>query len=337
MVTRKRRVIADDEEEQGTQLGTQAEENEQSMIASSISDRLKRRVARSAELSQQKNKRNKLQTDDNDINQTLDKSPNSSKGVKKEKSIPKKQKKTLTIPKKSNDDKNGMNNAEDKVKKETPSLLSGMKKPPIPKANVIKSASSGGKDNHSGVKNKAKSISSSWGTAHSGTMMPKQTPVSPSGLSPVNVASTPPPTSVNLTDTSGPTDAAAPAMKVKGGSDGRLHSSKLRQLVLDRLKDLCKDAFEKPPELHGVDLFASFLRHKDLNNADNNANNLRYDFFDVEETTGAVVLQPKIPIFPEDFPAGAQEWPLSVSCAKFALRGDVLQHYRLSLYSHRFI
>lgn len=92
----------------------------------------------------------------------------------------------------------------------------------------------------------------------------------------------------------------------------------MRQLVWDGLRDLCKDTFSVPPERNGDDLFASFLRQKDLkstiktgSNDVDSSNNLRYDFFDVDETTGNIVLQPKIPIFPEDFPQGTREWPLS--------------------------
>ena len=40
------------------------------------------------------------------------------------------------------------------------------------------------------------------------------------------------------------------------------------------------------------------LKHKD------------YDWFDLDDS-GNIVLQPKIPIFPEDFPPGKKEWPLS--------------------------
>jgi hypothetical protein len=344
-VTRKRRVIEDDENENDEdtsetnvderQPDAQVEEKGQNNVAAtSMVDRLKRRAAKSAELSQQKIKRKKLQqTDDNDTNDTTNRSSPNETSPQKEQSIPKKPKKTQTIPKKSNDDKNknGTKKEEDEVKKETPSLLSEMKKPPMPKTNISsKIASAGGKGNHSGTKNNTRPFHSSWGTTtHNATssVPPKQTPGSPSRLSPTNVnvaASTPPSTSANLADASGPLDPPGPAIKVGEGSDDKLGSG-LRQLVLDGLKDLCKDAFEIPPERNGDFLFASFLRHKDLkptmqtssNNIDissNNNNNLRYDFFDVDETTRTIVLQPKIPIFPEDFPAGGiQEWPLSVS------------------------
>jgi len=314
-VTRKRRVIEDDENEEDTskttnvderQPGTQVEEKGQNIAAlTTMVDRLKRRAAKSAEVAQQTNKRKKLQqTEDND---TIKNSP------KKEQSIPKKPKKTQTIPKKSNDDenKNGAKKEEDEVKKkkETPSLLSEMKKPPMPKANVSsKSASAGGKGIQSSTKNKTRPFHS----------------LSPANVNVNAVASTPPSTSANLADASGPLDPAGPAIKVGEGSGDKLGSG-LRQLVLDGLKDLCKDAFGIPPERNGDFLFASFLRHKDLkpimqtssNSIDssinnNNNNNLRYDFFDVDETTRTIVLQPKIPIFPEDFPAGGiREWPLS--------------------------
>ena len=36
----------------------------------------------------------------------------------------------------------------------------------------------------------------------------------------------------------------------------------------------------------------------------------QYDFFD-EDESGNIVLQPTVPIFPEDFPEGQPEWPLS--------------------------
>ena len=47
-----------------------------------------------------------------------------------------------------------------------------------------------------------------------------------------------------------------------------------------------------------IDMSGSFL------------SNDRYDFFDVD-SQGDIMLQAKIPIFPEDFPPGKTEWPLS--------------------------
>ena len=332
-LTRRRRVVEDDENEEDSsktmtiderQSGTQVEERGENIAAStSMVDRLKRRAAKSAEVAQQKSKRKKSQqTEDNE---SIKNSP------KKEQSIPKRPKKTQAIPKKSNDDKNknknGTKKEEDEVKKrkETPSLLSEMKKPPMPKANVSsKNTSAGGKGSQISIKNKTRPFHS----------------LSPANVN-VNVnvnaaASTPPATSANLADASGTLNPAGPVVKVEEGSGDKLGSG-LRQLVFDGLKDLCKDAFEIPPERNGDFLFASFLRHKDLkpimqtssNNIDsssNNSNNLRYDFFDVDETTRTIVMQPKIPIFPEDFPAGGiREWPLSVSRAKLWSERRILQ------------
>ena len=141
-------------------------------------------------------------------------------------------------------------------------------------------------------------------------------------MSPVNITSTPPPNTANTTNTFGQPDPVAPGIKNEGEDTGKFGSG-LRRMVFDGLRDLCKDVFKVPPERHGNDLFASFLRHKDLNQTSetnvtsidsNDTKSLQYDFFDVYERTGTIILQPKIPIFPEDFPAGGKrEWPLSVS------------------------
>mmetsp|Transcript_16405 Transcript_16405/g.33705 ORF Transcript_16405/g.33705 Transcript_16405/m.33705 type:complete len:373 (+) Transcript_16405:143-1261(+) len=144
---------------------------------------------------------------------------------------------------------------------------------------------------------------------------------SPARLSPPNHWPYTPPPTVNLTDSPvGPFVSTSGAKKEETREE-----TKLQQLVFGILGDLCQDTFPIPPERDGVDLFASFLRHKDQKPATTmhvpsggsgdgnaNANNLQYDFFDVDATTGSIVVQPKIPIFPEDFPTGAnQEWPLS--------------------------
>ena len=290
-------------------------------VATSLVDRLKRRATRSKELAQEKIKRRKLRTEESESNKSPNKSSDTRKAAAKEQSIPKKPRKTQTIPKKSVDDKNGSKKEEDKVKKETPSLLSEMKKPPLPTASL--SNSNGGKGNTNINKKKTRPFHSSWGTT--------QTPGSPSGINPANTASTiPPPTAAHFVDLSGQTDAvqvsAVSTVTKSEVGDGNKFGSGLRQLVLDSIRDLCNDTFKDPPERDGVDLFASFLRHKDLrmtmrpngNSSDSNTNsvttnNQRYDFFDTDETTGAILLQPKIPIFPEDFArAGTQEWPLSV-------------------------
>lgn len=323
MAGRRRRVIDEDEDEDNEDISqtndaggkqeSQVEEKEQKMVVSTMVDRLKRRAARSAEIAQ-KNKRKQLQTEDNDNDQSPKLSPKTSKTSTKEQSIPKKQKKTQTIPKKSNDENTGMKNMEGNAKKEPPSLLSEMKKPPMPKANVGKSVSGNGKGNLSNTNNSTRP-QSSWGATRDDSTTPRQTPGSPSRLSPAIYTSTPPPTTVKSADTLGPLESSAPSLKVEEGGGDKMGLG-LRQLVLDRLRELCKDSFETPPERNGVDLFASFLRHKDLqtsnNNTDSSSNNHRYDFFDVHEMTGTIIQQPKIPIFPEDFPAGAKEWPLSV-------------------------
>ena len=323
MVTRrsKRLVVEDDEDIQDNDVPMNTKAERTSTI--SIVDRLKRRAAKSVENAQIKRK--KLHAEENDNDQSSEKPPNANDTVKKEQSIPKKTKKTQMIPKKSNDDKNGIENEKDEVKKDTPSLLSGMKKPPVPKVTVSKSSSAGEKGIYSNAKINTRPLNSSRGTTRSSNITPTQTHESPLRLSSVNLVSTPPPATSNLTDIQGPqADAAAPATKEKEGLNDQF-GSKMRRLVFDGLKDLCKDAFEKPPERHGVDLFASFLRHKDLNpitqtssiNTDNNSNQ-QYDFFDIDKNTGTIVLQPKIPIFPEDFPAGSKEWHLSVSSKDYA-------------------
>mmetsp|Transcript_7958 Transcript_7958/g.19570 ORF Transcript_7958/g.19570 Transcript_7958/m.19570 type:complete len:548 (-) Transcript_7958:236-1879(-) len=304
VATRKRRVIKDDEDESNShgdddpKMNTEAEEKGHSTAATSMVDRLKRRAAKSAEQAQAKNKRKKEAEDNDNTLSSLDKT------VKKEQSIPKKQKINQSIPKKSNDDKNGIMNEEDKVKKDTPSLLSGMKKPLMPKANASKGANgSGSRGIQNSAKNKTKSFQSS----------------DPPSKSSSALSSTPPPANPNPTVMPGQqADTIVPGTTVKEGDNDKFGSG-LRQLVFDGLNNLCKDAFENPPERNGVDLFASFLRHKDLHpkiqtsfiNTDSISDNLQYDFFDADDSTGTIILQPKIPIFPEDFPAGVQEWPLS--------------------------
>jgi len=302
------------------QQGIKVQEKEKKTVVTSMVDRLKRRAARSAELAQQKIKRKKSKTEDNEKNKSSNNPSDASKAAKKEQSIPKKPRKSQTIPKKSIGEKNGPKNEEDGAKKETPSLLSQMKKPPSPVASLGKSSAGIGSTNV--IKKKPRPFHSSWGAT--------QTPGSPSGIHPANVASTtPPPTSAHFVDLSGPTDevhdSTVPTVTKAETGDGNKFGSGLRQLALDGIRDLCKDMFEIPPERKGVDLFASFLRHKDLKmtmrasgnsiDSNNNAattNNQQYDFFDIDETTGAIMLQPKIPIFPEDFArAGTKEWPLS--------------------------
>jgi hypothetical protein len=76
--------------------------------------------------------------------------------------------------------------------------------------------------------------------------------------------------------------------------------------IWDSLHDLCtqlahedKDSkFRLFSSSSIVDLSGSLLKHRE------------YDFFDVDKN-GAIVVQPKVPIFPEDFPPGKPEWPLS--------------------------
>lgn len=334
MVARKRRVIQEDDEDNdeqrefdsdggGPSIVQVEEEEEKPNVATSMVDRLKRRAAKTAEAAQQKHKRMKLKMEDSDKKKNSPSgSPNKAiKAIKKEQSIPKKPKKTQTIPKKSNDDEDNKKktNEDDKIKKETPSLLSGMKKPPIHKVNTSKN----------------KSFPLSRGSTNSGEKAPRSAPRSPLRSSPVQRASTPPthsPGPADLTtsvggDNTGDAggsdkknigDRGGVGIKSEEGEEEKFGSG-LRQLVWGGLRDLCKNTFAIPPERNGVDLYASFLRHKDLkstmqtnnNGIDSNSND-RYDFFDVDETTGTIVVQPKIPIFPEDFPPGGiQEWPMS--------------------------
>ncbi len=235
-----------------------------------------------------RSKRVSIDDDDDDSNNQS--SPNASET--KELFIPKKARTAQTIPKKSSDEKNGTGDKEGKNRNETPSLLSGMKKPPIPKANV-----SGGEKGAYGTAKKATKPTNLSRPISDSSMMSKQMPEPPSRTSSASLASTPAQNKVDSTQGSG-----------------------LRQLIFDGLQGLCNEIFEKPPIRHGADLSASFLRHKDLNPTtftsgvnEDGTNGLQYDFFDVDENTGTIVLQPKIPIFPEDFPAGSKEWPLSVS------------------------
>jgi hypothetical protein len=72
--------------------------------------------------------------------------------------------------------------------------------------------------------------------------------------------------------------------------------------VFDALGTMC-DSLSKQDRFQirsgpAIDMSGSFLT------------NDRYDFFDVD-SRGDIMLQAKIPIFPEDFPPGKPEWPLS--------------------------
>ena len=71
--------------------------------------------------------------------------------------------------------------------------------------------------------------------------------------------------------------------------------------ILQALEGLCeslyKDARFQIRTGPAVDMSGSFLSDE------------RYDFFDVDDA-GDILLQQKIPIFPEDFPPGMPEWPL---------------------------
>jgi hypothetical protein len=82
----------------------------------------------------------------------------------------------------------------------------------------------------------------------------------------------------------------------------------LQDRVWQALAELCTKmdandnrAFRLGPAAVGptVDLSLSFLRTE-----------REYDWFDLDPD-GNIVLQPKVPIFPEDFPPGMPEWPLS--------------------------
>ncbi len=126
-------------------------------------------------------------------------------------------------------------------------------------------------------------------------------------------ASTPPPSmylvvdKAPMTATNVPiTDLTVPVTATKATS---MDSKKivLQDRVWELLSELClkMDSVENYPFRLGptavgptVDLSTSFLRSKE------------YDWFDVDKD-GNMVLQPKIPIFPEDFPPGMPEWPLS--------------------------
>lgn len=312
-----RRVIQEDDEDEAKNdesIPDAGGENVAKSSTSSVVDRLKRRAAKAAEAAQMK--RAKLQKEEE-----KQKSPAKSPfKVQTEISIPKKAKKVQTIPKKSVDNASSTNsNSEaDNSKRGKPSLLSEMKKPDRPKTDT------GNNNSGDTVGNKGKDRSFLSSRPHTNN---KNRSVSGSRNSPPHSAPLPPastpsrrPETIILTNSPEPAEPTPSGPVVEGGKEDKLGSG-LRQLVWDGLKDLCKDTFAKPPERNGVDLFASFLRHKDLkptttksgNGSTDAKSNLRYDFFDTDDTTGDIVLQPKIPIFPEEFPQGTREWPLSVS------------------------
>mmetsp|Transcript_19270 Transcript_19270/g.53706 ORF Transcript_19270/g.53706 Transcript_19270/m.53706 type:complete len:534 (-) Transcript_19270:1643-3244(-) len=297
---KKRLVIDDDDDDdkdehefssaegQKRSLDERKEKGKDRITRESVADYLKRRKAKSEEAAKQQ-KRIKL-TNEDDNNKSPSKSSSQNKAIKKEQSIPKKSPTSQSIPKKSNenDGSGRKRNAEEVTKKETTSLLSGMKKPPAPKATHNK-------------KDKPRSLPSSRAPIHMSKSKSPPTPL---------------PDSTSSTKSPVPPDLTSSRVDVDGERVNKF--SGLRQIVFDGLKDLCKDAIPNPPEHTRFDLFGSFLRHKHLkktlntgsNDSDGNSN-LQYDFFDLDEKSGSIVLQPKIPIFPEEFPQGKREWPLS--------------------------
>lgn len=353
MVGRKRRVIEDDDEgnaeheldadgdgDRDETLSVKLKEKEEQAgnnkqdFATSMVDRLKRRAAKTATASREKSKR-KLE-----VEHYNNKKASTGNGSlvsialvsKKDQSIPKKPKRTLTIPKKSNDDDKNNSNLNDKM-----SLLSEMKKPP--------KDGDGGSSNKKSYNNKSfPPTSSRGGVANSGgagarspsRSSPFHRSTSPTRSNIFNLGSSPGLEITSVDDVDGDNDFDGGVgvdesnIDDRGGSRRTKEEEKdkfglgLRQLVWDGLRDLCKNTFPIPPVRDGKDLRASFLRHKDLktigplgNNIDkisSSSNNQQYDFFDIDDTNGSIIVQPKIPIFPEDFsPGGIQEWPLSVS------------------------
>jgi len=346
MVGRKRRVIEEDDEgnaenkfdadvnDVGDETSSvklkekeeQAAGNDKQDFATSMVDRLKRRAAKTATASQQKSKRN-LEVEHDNIKKapTDNGSPVSvALASKKTQSIPKKPKRTqtITIPKKSNDDDKNNKNLNEKM-----SLLSEMKKP--------SKDGDGGSNNRKNYKNKSFPPSSRGAVDRSPSRSsPFQRSTSPTRSNIFNLASSPGLEIASVDDVDGDNefDGGVGIDESNTGDRGGSKSTKeeekdkfglgLRQLVWDGLRDLCKNTFPTPPIRDGKDLRASFLRHKDLktmgplgNNVDkisSSSTNQQYDFFDIDDTNGSIIVQPKIPIFPEDFsPGGIQEWPLS--------------------------
>lgn len=83
-------------------------------------------------------------------------------------------------------------------------------------------------------------------------------------------------------------------------------SGGLPAMVWQSLSELCDEATQiedKPFRLipqkpsSGIDLSSSMMKYREP-----------YDWFDVDAQTGGIVLQKKIPIFPEDFPPGMKEY-----------------------------
>ena len=107
---------------------------------------------------------------------------------------------------------------------------------------------------------------------------------------------------------SGPTSRQRPPQLLLQQQSNVRKPSSLANQIWDTLQELCSQLAEDKDSkfrlssassgnIGTVDLSASFLKYRD------------YDFFDVDQN-GAIVIQPKIPIFPEDFPPGKPEWPL---------------------------
>ena len=130
-----------------------------------------------------------------------------------------------------------------------------------------------------------------------------------------------PQTGPSLKNTTVP-GAAAKEEGRPGGSSNNRYSNPSRKnsevmiykLLSDSFQDLKKNLTSKSSGNGGgpfevgpgstIDLSGSFLRARDLEDGQ------RYDFFDRDEN-GRIVMQPTIPMFPEDFSLGQKEWPLS--------------------------
>lgn len=189
----------------------------------------------------------------------------------------------------------------------TSSLLSGMAVPPEPggnKANPSKPPNSVPSSPKPRPNTTSNGRSTAGGEVGSGKKRPP--PRSSSSTHLDLTTSTPPPINPDIGN-------STVVATTKGGSrpnvsEAATKKTLLQDRVWESLAELCQkmDALEHHPFRLGpaalgatVDLSASFLHAE-----------REYDWFDLDKN-GHIVIQPRVPIFPEDFPPGMPEWPLS--------------------------
>jgi hypothetical protein len=334
---RKRRTIEEEEEsneEAETPTSANAIESNTLSAADAVKTRLRERLERSqAKAAASKKSKTEGGADDGGKNSPKgDTSPKNQGTV-----IPKKKKEAPSaIPKKDTDGTN----------KPTSSLLSMMKQAPPPPAAHTTAATD--------MSNKPRPAypSGNYNTPYSRTNRPPHHPhpSNPRGFPqrPAD-ANAPLPREIVMpgsTGDSGPVQTLNQAYSTPAASrpppqpNKPQRNAKLEQMVWDTLHEVCQDRIKDLPvgpnvtepstptfdpssskKRQGVDMSGSILKQKQtmhqhpvvmLQTTTDAEEDL--DFFDLDDD-GCIVVQPIIPMFPEDFPndAKTKTWPLSVS------------------------